>query len=125
MDWRDKLKDLKAKSGKTTKELADLSGLPEPTLEKIFSGATKDPRLSNIATLVHAMGFTLDDLLPGEDIKKEPHDERREAPISEDDLASLLQQVGILKPGEDLTDADLRFLQATIASLEAWFSSKQ
>lgn len=60
--WLDKLKELKKASGFTTKDIADRSGLPGPTLEKIFSGATKDPKLETMRSLVYAMGYTLDDL---------------------------------------------------------------
>lgn len=60
--WLDKLKEMKAESGFTTKEIADKSGIPEPTLEKLFAGATKDPKLATMQQLVHFLGFTLDDL---------------------------------------------------------------
>lgn len=60
--WLDNLKNLKKLSGYTTKEIADRSGIPEPTLEKIFSGATKEPKLPTIQRLVHFLGYTLDDL---------------------------------------------------------------
>lgn len=62
MDWLEKLKRLKALSKMSTKEIAQASGIPEPTLEKIFAGATKNPGLSTIQALVHALGYTLDDI---------------------------------------------------------------
>lgn len=71
MDWLDHLKYMKQKSGLTTKEIAEQSGLPEPTLEKLFSGQTKDPKLTTIRTIVHFFGCTLDDLVPL-DSKKSP-----------------------------------------------------
>lgn len=64
MDWFERLKNMKRQSGLTTKEIALQSGLPEPTLEKIFSGQTKDPKLNTIRTVVHFLGYTLDDLDP-------------------------------------------------------------
>lgn len=60
--WLDKLKDMKAASRLTTQEIAKQSGIPEPTLEKLFAGATKDPKLGTITNLVHFLGYTLDDL---------------------------------------------------------------
>lgn len=71
MDWLDHLKYMKQKSGLTTREIAEQSGLPEPTLEKLFSGQTKDPKLTTIRTIVHFFGCTLDDLVPL-DSKKSP-----------------------------------------------------
>lgn len=60
--WLDKLKEMKNERGLTTKEISEKSGIPEPTLEKLFSGATKDPKLATMQQLVHFLGFTLDDL---------------------------------------------------------------
>jgi len=62
MNWFENLKKLKVTSGMSTRELAEKSGLPEPTLEKIFSGATKNPGVNTIQALVHAMGHTLNDI---------------------------------------------------------------
>lgn len=64
MMWIDELKKMKKESGLTTKEIAERSHLPEPTLEKLFSGVTKDPRLTTMQELVHFFGYTLDDLVP-------------------------------------------------------------
>lgn len=62
--WIDELRKMKTASGLTTKDIADQSGIAEPTLEKIFSGATKNPKLTTIQQLVHFLGYTLDDLTP-------------------------------------------------------------
>ena len=62
--WLDELKKMKNESGLTTKEISNKSGIPEPTLEKLFAGATKDPKLTTIQQLVHFFGHTLDDLTP-------------------------------------------------------------
>lgn len=60
--WLANLKRMKTQSGLTTKEISRQSGIPEPTLEKLFAGATKDPKLTTIQQLVHFFGYTLDDL---------------------------------------------------------------
>lgn len=64
MEWLIRLKEMKKQSGLTTKKISELSGLPEPTLEKIFAGQTKDPKLNTIRSVVHCLGYTLDDLSP-------------------------------------------------------------
>ena len=64
MSWLDNLRELKASSGMTTKELSRASSIPEPTLEKILSGQTKNPGVNSIQSVVHAMGFTLNDIDP-------------------------------------------------------------
>lgn len=70
--WLDELRKMKDARGYTTREIAIGANLPEPTLEKIFSGATRDPKLTTIQTLVHFLGYKLDDLTPEDNIKKAP-----------------------------------------------------
>lgn len=60
--WLNRLREMKEESGLTTREIAGRSKLPEPTLEKLFAGATKDPKLNTIQQLVHFFGYTLNDL---------------------------------------------------------------
>ena len=62
MDVSKKLQELKALSGLTIKEIAQKSEVPMPTVEKILGGQTKNPSLNSVQQILHAMGFTLDDL---------------------------------------------------------------
>lgn len=59
----DTLKAMKKACGKTTAEIAKASGIPEPTLTKLFAGVTKNPTLGTMRDVTHAMGYTLDDLV--------------------------------------------------------------
>lgn len=105
--WLDELKKMKDARGYTTREIAIGANLPEPTLEKIFSGATRDPKLTTIQTLVHFLGYKLDDLTPEDNIKK--------APV-EQGLSS--EQVELLKLF-DASDADGRDLLLQFARYTA------
>lgn len=92
--WHERLKAMKAESGLTTKEIADQSGIPEPTLEKMFAGATKEPKLSTLKTLVHFFGHTLDDLI-------EDKSKNKPAPQTESELdEELLKRLKSLTPAE-------------------------
>lgn len=62
MQWLDKLKEMKKQSGKTSKEISEATGIPKSTIDKLFSGQTKEPYLSSIRSIVHFLGYTLDDL---------------------------------------------------------------
>ena len=64
--WLDRLKKMKEESGLSIKAIAHLSKIPEPTLEKIFSGQTKDPKFDTMRQLVHFFGHSLDDLVDDE-----------------------------------------------------------
>ena len=61
--WIDKLADLKKRSGKTTKQISEESGVPVGTLNKLFAGQTQDPKLETVRAVVHSLGYTLDDVL--------------------------------------------------------------
>lgn len=60
--WLDNLNRMKKISNKTLEEISTESGIPKGTLNKLFSGQTKDPQLSTIKSVVHSLGYTLDDL---------------------------------------------------------------
>lgn len=57
------LNTLKAAGGFSWSEISNLSGLPEPTIRKVFSGETADPRFETIAKLVIAMGGDMNDAM--------------------------------------------------------------
>lgn len=54
---------LKNKGNFSWSELSELSGLPDATIRKIFSGETADPRFETVARLVTAMGGSLDEMI--------------------------------------------------------------
>lgn len=58
----DALDIMKQKSGKTLQQISDECGIPKGTLNKIFAGQTKDPQYGTLKNIVHALGFTVDDL---------------------------------------------------------------
>ena len=51
-----------------------------------------------------------------------PESEDRE--ITVEQLERMLVELGYIKPGEDLSDADLRFLLAVGQALRAWFADR-
>lgn len=67
------LKERKKASGLTSREIAGLSGIPVSTVNKIFSGATKNPRYSTLLAIEQVIA------------KKEKipftYDEGREMPV--------------------------------------------
>ncbi len=57
----EKINEYKKRSGLTTEELSKLSGVPVGTLNKILSGATKDPKLETLKAIARVLGLTLND----------------------------------------------------------------
>lgn len=62
------LKEKKKETGMTNQEIADLSGIPVSTINKIFSGATKNPRYATLLAIEQVLAtkekipFTYDHL---------------------------------------------------------------
>ena len=57
----EKIIEYKKKLGLTTEELSRQSGVPMGTLNKILSGATKDPKLETLKSIARVLGLTLND----------------------------------------------------------------
>lgn len=62
MSWFSKLTDMKKNSGLTLSQIAEKSGVPLGTLNKLFAGQTTDPKLETIRAVVYALGGTLDSI---------------------------------------------------------------
>ena len=68
-----KIKQLMKANHIGNKALADLSGLPLGTLNKIIYGDTKSPTLDNMQAIARALGCTLDDFVESADEKDPEH----------------------------------------------------
>ncbi len=55
------LKRMKEERKLTTKQISELSGIPESTISRILSGQTDNPSFDTICSLVRAMGGSLDE----------------------------------------------------------------
>lgn len=123
------LKRLKKQSKMTTAEIAEKSGIPEPTLEKLFAGKTKRPTLQTVTKLAHLFGCTLDDL---QNANFEGQKEIPSAPaatgterISIEETDKLLAALGFIEEGGELSDDDLLFLQCVVTLMNAWFGKRK
>ena len=61
--WLDNLKELKKKKGLSSKQIAELTNLPERTVVRIFSGDTPNPYVDTLYRIVAILGGSLDDVL--------------------------------------------------------------
>lgn len=120
--WLDTLIELKKTSKMTLKQISDKSGVPVGTLNKLFAGQTKDPKLETIRAVVYSLGYTLDDLMPA---KKSP-DTTEVAPGDEvfrifDALNTMLVSAGLIQDGEDITEKQSEVLIAICRIIDATF----
>ncbi len=68
----EKIAEYKKKLGITTEELSIRSGVPLGTLNKILSGATKDPKLETIKAIAKVLGCSLDDFDDNKNMIEKP-----------------------------------------------------
>jgi transcriptional regulator with XRE-family HTH domain len=61
--WLENLKELKAKKGMSSKQIAELTKLPEKTVSRIFSGDTDSPYVDTLHRIVSVLGGSLDGIL--------------------------------------------------------------
>lgn len=102
----EKINEMRKIRGLTINELSKKSGIPKGTLSKITAGITKRPSIKTVQTIVHCMGFTLEDL--DRDITKPPVDHN--GLLGEKDVSDIynflndgLIAKGLIKPGKDIT----------------------
>ena len=60
--WLDNLKELKAKKGMSSKQIAEKTNLPERTVSRIFSGDTDNPYVDTLRRIVAVLDGSLDDI---------------------------------------------------------------
>ncbi len=66
MDWLAVLKSYKNVSGKTYADISRETGIPLTTIEKLFCGRTKDPKIGMMSKIAHCLGCTIDELAGAE-----------------------------------------------------------
>lgn len=124
--WLDRLSAFKKNSKKTIKQISEESNVPVGTLNKLFAGQTKDPKLGTVRAVVHSLGYTLDDLFADIQEKENPAPSSDDAgrKVTTEEVEAMLIDKGFIRPGEDLSDADLRFLISVGEMISAWFADR-
>lgn len=73
------LQELKRQSGLTVEQIADLSGVPVKTLNRIFSGETENPGFQTVADIVKALHGSLDEMAMIQVEEDEPMEKESES----------------------------------------------
>lgn len=121
-----KIKEARQIAKLTQKELATRIGVSAGTLSDYENG-NHDPKSDYLSKIADECGVTVDFLLGREIIKTPPSPDKpdQEEPgrslLSEDAVEEILMSMGYIKPGQDLSDADLQFLLGVGQILDAWF----
>lgn len=117
---------VRKKFGYTRARLSDEIGVPYGTIAKYETGE-REPGHTYIIKIASKFGVSTDYILGLENEETPPNpgapdqEEPEKKTISVDALEHMLIEFGFIKPGEDLSDVDLKFLLAVGQIVEAWF----
>ena len=106
--WLEKLRELKAESGLTTKQIAEKSHISEKTVTRIFAGGASRPYLDTLGDIAAVLGSSL------EDVFSESH-----ARLATEDHTSLQNEVDRLTAENNLLTAELALLKDKVGTLTA------
>lgn len=103
----EKISEYKKKLNLTTEELSEKSGVPVGTLNKILSGATKDPKLETLKAIAKVLGLSLDDF---DDSKKSnEHNDIAETILNSPELKTLFEMTRDMSP--EMLQAHIDFMK--------------
>jgi transcriptional regulator with XRE-family HTH domain len=106
--WLENLKELKKKSGMSTKQIADRTKLPERTVNRIFSGETDHPYADTLDLIVKALGFDLGDIFADTGVI-----------VATEKLVEIKESVDVVEAERDLIHAENDMLKAKNTALTA------
>lgn len=104
--WLENLKELKKRTGMSTKQIADKSNLPERTVNRIFSGDTDNPYIETLHRIVDAIGYTLNDIFAD-----------TAAIVATEDVIEIKENVDVVEAERDLTLVENEMLKKKIDAL--------
>lgn len=106
--WLENLKELKQKTRMSSKQIAEMTNLPERTVIRIFSGDTDNPYVDTLHRIVTVLGGSLDDILA--DTK---------AVVATESLVEVQESVSVIEAERNLIAVENEMLKAKVAALTA------
>ena len=106
--WLDNLKELKKAKGMTSKQIAELSHLPERTVNRIFSGDTDNPYVDTLHRIVTALDGNLNDIFADTKVV-----------VATESLVEIKENANVVEAERDLITAENAILKDKVATLTA------
>ena len=100
-------KELKKSKGLTAKQIAELSHLPERTVNRIFSGDTDNPYVDTLHRIVTALDGNLNDIFADTKVI-----------VATESLVEVKEIANVVEAERDLVLAELEMLRAKTAAQE-------
>lgn len=102
--WRINLRDLRAKTGMTSKQIADKENLSEKSVARVFSGEAKNPGVDLVRRIIHALGGTWNEIFA-----------ESGAVIGSQDMATLQAEVNRLTEENALLSSSLELARMELS----------
>lgn len=104
--WLDNLKELKKAKGLSSKQIAELTNLPERTVIRIFSGDTDNPYVDTLRRIVAVLDGSLDDIFAEAGVV-----------VGGKNLKALQEDIDVVKAERDLLAAEIAILKDKVVTL--------
>ena len=104
--WLENLKELKKKTGMSTKQIADRTNLPERTITRIFGGESDHPYADTLDLIVKALGYDLGDIFADTKVV-----------VATDELVDIKESIDIVEAERDLILVENEMLKTKNAAL--------
>lgn len=119
------IKKMREKIGMTQAELGEKIGVSGVAIMR-YEKDLREPNINTLQKIASALDVPVTQLLPLDETEKEkpptPSNDGAEGDkVSEDAVEQALIQAGFIKPGQDLSDEDLKFLLSVGETIKAWF----
>ena len=106
--WLDNLIELKKKSGKSCKQIAEGTFLPERTVARIFHRETDNPSITTLIPIINFLGGSFNEIFAG-----------TRAVVGDHNLVTLQENIEVVTAERDLLKAENTILTNKIATLTA------
>ena len=104
--WLKNLKELKKKTGMSSKQIAEKTRLPERTVNRIFAGESDHPYADTLDLIVKALGYDLGDIFADTGVI-----------VATTELVEIKETVDVVEAERDLTLAENEMLKSKNAAL--------
>ena len=104
--WLENLKELKKKSGMSSKQIAEKTRLPERTVNRILAGESDHPYADTLDLIVKALGYDLGDIFADTGVI-----------VATTELVEIKEIVDVVEAERDLTLVENDMLKSKISAL--------
>jgi transcriptional regulator with XRE-family HTH domain len=105
--WLENLKELKKKTGMSSKQIAEKTRLPERTVNRIFAGESDHPYADTLDLIVKALGYDLGDIFADTGVI-----------VATTELVDIKETVDVVEAERDLTLIENEMLKTKNAAMQ-------